>query len=417
MMLEGLKSLARRSVIRTPVRFSVRAMEKKAMAAVIARRGCSMVWPSERKPWVMRVRKGMTLLEAKTGWIAEGISVGPWLVLGVRRRSLPPRTIGGVARTASLPLVSAMMRSSRDIGGSGRGDFNISIQAAPLWASASMAAQVGQPAMWRSKVAWSAAERVPSSASESIASHCAQCCGLLLPWPGFTLPNWLNSATYITCLSSTSVTGIPFLFYLPSLAFFCRICFLYLSFYTLQKPCKFPAAATDAAFYRSFGNAKNLRYLFVIHILQIAKNNSFAKFRGELFECVLDFDLELKAGDVMFLRGPGVGEAIAHGGAVLFAVEGGVEGIAGAVQASAAKVIHQEITGKGRDPCLEAPLLGVEAGQILVELEEDLLGEVLGIGAGSGETVADGVDAAMLGDDQLLPGRGAACHPLAYQSG
>src|ERR1700733_190218 len=220
MMLEGLKSLARRSVIRTPVRFSVRAMEKKAMAAVIARRGCSMVWPSERKPWVIRVRKGMTLLEAKTGWIAEGISVGPWLVLGVRRRSLPPRTIGGVARAASLPLVSAMMRSSRDIGGSGRGDFNISIQAAPRWASASIVAQVGQPAKWRSKVAWSAAERVPSSASESIASHCAQCCGLLLPWPGFTLPNWLNSATYITCLSSTSVTGLPFSFLLAFPGFF-----------------------------------------------------------------------------------------------------------------------------------------------------------------------------------------------------
>ena len=119
----------------------------------------------------------------------------------------------------------------------------------------------------------------------------------------------------------------------------------------------------------------------------------------------------------MFLRWPGVGEAIAHRGTVLFAVEGGVEGITGTVEAGAAKVIHQEITGEGRDPCLEAALLGVEAGQILVELEEDLLGEVLGIGAGSGETVADGVDAAMLGDDQLLPGLGVACHALAYQSG
>ncbi len=50
MMLEGLKSLARSSLRRTPVRFRVRAMEKKAMAAVMARRGCSMVWPMERKP-------------------------------------------------------------------------------------------------------------------------------------------------------------------------------------------------------------------------------------------------------------------------------------------------------------------------------------------------------------------------------
>ena len=38
-------------------------------------------------------------------------------------------------------------------GGSGRGDFSISIQAAPRWASASMVAQLGQPTRWRSKVA------------------------------------------------------------------------------------------------------------------------------------------------------------------------------------------------------------------------------------------------------------------------
>src|SRR5258708_29278892 len=111
-MLEGLKSLARSALNRTPVRFMVRAMEKKAMAAVIARRGCSMVWPRERKPWVMRVRKGITLVEAKAGWaVEEGTRVGlPGRVFGVRRRSLLPRTMGGLARAASLPLVSAMMR-------------------------------------------------------------------------------------------------------------------------------------------------------------------------------------------------------------------------------------------------------------------------------------------------------------------
>ena len=97
------------------------------------------------------------------------------MVLGVRRRSVRPRTMGGLASAAALPLVSARMRSSRAAGGSGRGDFSISSQAAPRWASASMVAQLGQPTMWRSKVAWSAAERVPSSASESMASHWAQC--------------------------------------------------------------------------------------------------------------------------------------------------------------------------------------------------------------------------------------------------
>ena len=71
---------------------------------------------------------------------------------------------------------------------------------------------------------------------------------------GPALPNWLKSLT---------------LHHLP--------------FYTLQKPCKFPPAAADAAFYGSFGDAEDLRYLFVIHIFQIAKNNSFAKLGGELF--------------------------------------------------------------------------------------------------------------------------------------
>jgi len=178
------------------------------------------------------------------------------------------------------------------------------------------------------------------------------------------------------------VTDIPFLSSLAFPSFFTTssIC-LYLSFYTLQKPCKFPATATDAAFYRSFGDAENLGYLFVIHILQIAKDNSFAKFGGELFECVLDLDLELEARDVVLLRGLWVGKAIAHGGAVLFTVEGGVEGVTGAVEAGAAKVIDQQVAGERGNPGLKAALLGVEAGEILVELEEDFLGEVLRVAA------------------------------------
>ena len=190
-----------------------------------------------------------------------------------------------------------------------------------------------------------------------------------------------------------------------------------MSFYTLQKPCKFPATAADAAFYGSFGNAKNLGYLFVIHIFEIAKNNCFAELRGELFKRMLDADLELEAGDMVLLGGPGVGEAVGHGGAVLFAVKGGVQGVAGAVEAGAAEVVHEEVAGQGGDPGLEAAFLGVEAGEILVELEEDVLGEVFGVGGGAGETVADGVDAAVLGDDKLLPGLRIARHALAYQLG
>jgi hypothetical protein len=185
----------------------------------------------------------------------------------------------------------------------------------------------------------------------------------------------------------------------------------------LQKPCEFPAAATNAAFYGTFGDSENLGYLFVIHILEIAKYNCFAKLWGELFQGGLDADFEFEAGYVLLLGGPGVGEAVAHGGAVFFAVVGGVEGLGCALEAGAAKVVYQEVAGEGGDPGLEAALLGVETGEILVELEEDFLSEVFGVVTGSGEAVADGVDAAVLGDDELLPGLRIARHALANQLG
>src|SRR5207302_5583607 len=128
------KSLARSALRRTPVRLRVRAMEKKAMAAVIARRGCSMVWPTDRKAWATRVRKGRTLVE-KAGWaIAAGTRAGrPGRVAGVRRRSVLPGTMGGLfaaaAAWAAWPVVWAMMRSGRAVGGSGRGDLSSCIQA------------------------------------------------------------------------------------------------------------------------------------------------------------------------------------------------------------------------------------------------------------------------------------------------
>ncbi len=62
-------------------------------------------------------------------------------------------------------------------------------------------------------------------------------------------------------------------------------------------------------------------------------------------------------------------------------------------------------------------LLRVEAGEVLVELEEDVLGEIFRVGAGAGETIADGVDAPVLGQDELLPCLRIAGHALAYQLG
>src|ERR1019366_10068233 len=58
---------------------------------------------------------------------------------------------------------------------------------------------------------------------------------------------------------------------------------------------------------------------------------------------------------------------------------------------------------------------GVEAGQIAVELEEDVLGQVLGVRGRSREPVADGINAPVLRDDQLLPGLLIARHALADQ--
>ena len=78
-------------------------------------------------------------------------------------------------------------------------------------------------------------------------------------------------------------------------------------------------------------------------------------------------------------------------------------------------MVDEEVAGEGGDPGLEAALEGVEAGEVLVELEEDVLGEIFGVGGRSGETVADGVDAAMLGDDELLPGLRVAGDALANQ--
>src|ERR1700722_5586234 len=191
----------------------------------------------------------------------------------------------------------------------------------------------------------------------------------------------------------------------------------HLPFYTLQKPCKFPAAATDAAFDGALRDAQHLGDLFVIHVFEVPKNNSFAELRRELFEGSLDAGLEFEPGDMMLLRGPWIGQPIGHRGAVLFAVEGGVEGVAGPVKTGAAEVVDEEVSGQGGDPGLEAALLGVEAGEIFVELEEDVLGEVFCVGGGAGKTVADSVNTPVLGDDELLPGLRVTSHALAYQLG
>src|ERR1700722_3987733 len=151
MILEGFRSLARKSLRRTPVRLRVSAIEKKAIAAVMARRGCKSVCPIERrlKAAATRLRKGRTLADPNAAAGTEdGSRVGrPSRVVGFggRRWSVGPRTMCDLASARALPLVWARMRSRSAEEGSGRGDFNISIQAAPRRASASIALQLSQP--------------------------------------------------------------------------------------------------------------------------------------------------------------------------------------------------------------------------------------------------------------------------------
>ena len=187
----------------------------------------------------------------------------------------------------------------------------------------------------------------------------------------------------------------------------------HLPFYTLQKPCKFPAAAADAAFDGALRDAENLRNIFVVHIFKVAEDDCLAQF-GESWASACwmrTFSSRPAACDSCEGRGSARRSAMVGPSSVVG--QAGVERVGGAVQPRAAEVVDQQVAGQGRDPGLEAALLGVEAGQVAVELEEDVLGQVFGVGGRAGEAVADGVDAAVLRDDELLPRLLVAGHALA----
>ena len=81
-------------------------------------------------------------------------------------------------------------------------------------------------------------------------------------------------------------------------------------------------------------------------------------------------------------------------------------------------MIDEKIAGQRSDPGLEAALLQIEDSErFLKSLRKTSCGEIFGVGAGAGEAVADGVDAAVLGDDKLLPRLGVASDALANQLG
>ena len=80
-------------------------------------------------------------------------------------------------------------------------------------------------------------------------------------------------------------------------------------------------------------------------------------------------------------------------------------------------MIDQQVAGQGGDPGVEAALGRVEAAQVGVELDEDVLGQVFGVMGGGGETVAEAVYPALLGHHQLRPGPGIPIEAAPHQSG
>ena len=78
-----------------------------------------------------------------------------------------------------------------------------------------------------------------------------------------------------------------------------------------------------------------------------------------------------------------------------------------------AEVIHQQVAGHGRDPHLQAAAPQVKAGQVRVNLQKDILGQVFGVGRVAGKAVAKPIDTPMVGADQLGPRAGIPIHALA----
>ena len=78
-------------------------------------------------------------------------------------------------------------------------------------------------------------------------------------------------------------------------------------------------------------------------------------------------------------------------------------------------MIDQQVAGNGGDPGHEGALTGVIGVESAVHLDEDFLGEVLGVVGVAGEAVADVVDAAVVALDDFLPGSGVSANAATDQ--
>src|SRR5665213_3280430 len=140
-MADGVKFEARRSRSRTPVRLRVRAIEKKAIAAVIAMRGWKVaraVSMENTSPNCLR-NAAQGLLDARRGWMAAGATCHAGIFAGIA-------VAMGLKWCCALPLVSARIFASKLAGGSGAWLFSKLSHAAPRCASDSSRAHSTQPA-------------------------------------------------------------------------------------------------------------------------------------------------------------------------------------------------------------------------------------------------------------------------------
>ena len=80
-----------------------------------------------------------------------------------------------------------------------------------------------------------------------------------------------------------------------------------------------------------------------------------------------------------------------------------------------AEVVDQQVAGDCGYPGDERALRVVVAGQRAVHLDEDFLGEILGVVGGSGEAIADVIDTAVIGLDDFFPGSRIAGDAAAHQ--
>ena len=338
----------------------VSATEKNAIAAVIASRGCSSDLPKRAAPH----RGSRTPAERKhIARLQHSPAEGPY---AVQRRTV--REIANRHRSHSrLPLVCARMllqQSRRRLGRRVAQHLQARRTAPRIRQQLAAGAALGQ---MRSNSSWSAAESVPSSASASMASHCAQC-PLSPPIAGVLSPNCRIRVAELFALCHLN----------------------HLPFYTLQKPRKFPAPAADPALHRALRNPQDLRDLLVIHIFQVAEDHRLAQFRRELGQRLLNARLQLQPCGMRLLRGPGSASRSARRRAAVSDPPSSWRPASpGALQPRSPEVVHQQVARQRGNPGLEAALLRVEAGQVAIELQEDVLRQVLGVRGRAGEAVAD----------------------------